>query len=795
MTNTSNTTKAKIYLDANDDVFTVSNSGATIYGNTGNDVVTIAAAVSNVTLDQSIERINFVGASDSYTFKQTGNKINVYDQAGTTLLASAPVQGDADGTLLSFSDGDASGKLVSGGVMTLGLATVSSTATTLSIFGNTNISVSGTGTGSAASGNVIFTIAAGNYTYTINGFGTGDKLKFPVGNYASIGNSSFTDGIVELTYAWAGQVTTIHLTGLTAAQDGAIFDVDSFNTLFGAGSLTPTGVQTTSALTYSTTTFTEATANNGTIATTSTLTLTGDSFTGIAGSSLNVNATNLPAGLTASLTEVDATHAMLSFTGTAAAHAAANSVTNLGITLPVADFAKGVVPTGATAVLAVNFIDPVPVVPGSLAYSTTTFTEATANNGTIATTSTLTLTGDSFTGVAGSQLNVNATNLPAGLTASLVQVDATHAMLSLTGTATAHAAANSVTNLSLALPAADFTKGVVATGATASNLAVTFIDPFVINNIVYATNANDTITGGNGIDTVSYGNAPSAVTVNLAGLYDSKGSSLGYNTSGGSGHDVLTNLNNIIGSQYDDTITGNSANNLLSGGDGNDTLYGGDGNDTFYGGKGNDSLYGSKGADTFSYGASNGQGGSSNDGVDTIYGFSPSEDKIAIVSGTNGITTPALAFAHLSTNAAGAAVLDLGAGNTVTLAGISVATLSSSIFIVGSESAVNITAAGSSSAATGNITFNITFNITAGNYIYNISDFAAGDKLIFPQGPTPTVENTSFTDGSVDVIYAGSSGAATIHLTGLPTVQDGAILGITSFNSVFGSGALQQLAL
>lgn len=673
MTNTSNTTKAKIYLDANDDVFTVSNSGATIYGNTGNDVVTIAAAVSNVTLDQSIERINFVGASDSYTFKQTGNKINVYDQAGTTLLASAPVQGDADGTLLSFSDGDASGKLVSGGVMTLGLATVSSTATTLSIFGNTNISVSGTGTGSAASGNVIFTIAAGNYTYTINGFGTGDKLKFPVGNYASIGNSSFTDGIVELTYAWAGQVTTIHLTGLTAAQDGAIFDVDSFNTLFGAGSLTPTGVQTTSALTY----------------------------------------------------------------------------------------------------------------------STTTFTEATANNGTIATTSTLTLTGDSFTGVAGSQLNVNASNLPAGLTASLVQVDATHATLSLTGTATAHAAANSITNLSLALPAADFTKGVVATGATASNLAVTFIDPSVINNIVYATNANETITGGNGIDTVSYGNAPSAVTVNLAGLYDSKGSSLGYNTSGGSGHDVLTNLNNIIGSQYDDTITGNSANNVLSGGDGNDTLYGGDGNDTFYGGKGNDSLYGSKGADTFSYGASNGQGGSSNDGVDTIYGFSPSEDKIAIVSGTNGITTPALAFAHLSTNAAGAAVLDLGAGNTVTLAGISVATLSSSIFIVGSESAVNITAAGSSSAATGNITF----NITAGNYIYNISDFAAGDKLIFPQGPTPTVENTSFTDGSVDVIYAGSSGAATIHLTGLPTVQDGAILGITSFNSVFGSGALQQLAL
>jgi hypothetical protein len=97
-----------------------------------------------------------------------------------------------------------------------------------------------------------------------------------------------------------------------------------------------------------------------------------------------------------------------------------------------------------------------------------------------------------------------------------------------------------------------------------------------------------------------------------------------------------------------------------------------------------------------------------------------------------------------------------------------------------------VTTTGSSSAATGNITF----NITAGNYIYTINGFAAGDKLVFPQGPTPTVENTSFTDGSVDVIYVSAGQVATIHLTGLSAVQDGAILGITSFNSVLGSGAL-----
>ena len=118
----STTTKAKVYLGA-DDYFSVSNNGATIYGNTGSDGVTIASGVSGVIIDQNIERLNFSGSSSSYTFKQTGNKINVFDAMGTTLLASAPVQGDGDGTLLSFSNGMASA-ILAGGVMALGGARV-----------------------------------------------------------------------------------------------------------------------------------------------------------------------------------------------------------------------------------------------------------------------------------------------------------------------------------------------------------------------------------------------------------------------------------------------------------------------------------------------------------------------------------------------------------------------------------------------------------------------------------------------------------------------------------------------
>ncbi|MEI6306701.1 MAG: hypothetical protein WCP33_07755, partial [Deltaproteobacteria bacterium] len=98
------TTKAKVFLGAGDDNFIVSNSETTVYCNSGTDIVTISSGVNNVILDQNVEQINFSGASNSYTFKQTGNMINVYDSAGTTLIVKVPVQGGSNGTVLSFSN-------------------------------------------------------------------------------------------------------------------------------------------------------------------------------------------------------------------------------------------------------------------------------------------------------------------------------------------------------------------------------------------------------------------------------------------------------------------------------------------------------------------------------------------------------------------------------------------------------------------------------------------------------------------------------------------------------------------
>jgi hypothetical protein len=122
-TTTTATTKAKVYLGT-DNSFTVSNSGTTLYGNNGNGNVTLTTGITSITLDQNIGQINLPNTLNSYKFKQTGNIINVYDTADN-LIVKAPVQGDADNTVLSFIDGTASVKL-SGGVMKLGENTVSS---------------------------------------------------------------------------------------------------------------------------------------------------------------------------------------------------------------------------------------------------------------------------------------------------------------------------------------------------------------------------------------------------------------------------------------------------------------------------------------------------------------------------------------------------------------------------------------------------------------------------------------------------------------------------------------------
>lgn len=106
---------------------------------------------------------------------------------------------------------------------------------------------------------------------------------------------------------------------------------------------------------------------------------------------------------------------------------------------------------------------------------------------------------------------------------------------------------------------------------------------------------DDTIAGGTGIDALDHAAATAGVQVDL----------LARATAGPDGADVIAaDLESVIGSAFDDTLTGNAAANTLTGGDGADTLVGGDGADTLVGGGGTDVLNGGAGIDRVSFATS-----------------------------------------------------------------------------------------------------------------------------------------------------------------------------------------------
>ncbi len=141
----------------------------------------------------------------------------------------------------------------------------------------------------------------------------------------------------------------------------------------------------------------------------------------------------------------------------------------------------------------------------------------------------------------------------------------------------------------------------------------------------------DTLDGGNGIDTARYGGSTSGVTVSLvAGQVGVGGDAQG---------DTLVRIENLAGSVYDDTLTGDDFGNRLDGGIGNDILNGGNGRDLLFGGAGDDTLAGGiDGArDTYAIDLFNEGGGAPNIGNDVITQYE-SFDRIQLLYGSSNMT-------------------------------------------------------------------------------------------------------------------------------------------------------------
>ena len=248
-----------------------------------------------------------------------------------------------------------------------------------------------------------------------------------------------------------------------------------------------TPVITEPTITYSEIVATEAAANDGSVSPI-TLTLTGDTFfSELAGHDLNSPAddlylgdvvANVPAGLTAHLkVNDDLATAELTFEGNAVKNDAADN-TEIQISLPSTYFElnNDTAPQGADQTVSLAFIDTPSLTTAG------TFVESAKNDGAVTGAVTITLKAANFTAdLLGTDLNTDGSyveNVPAGLTAELIVIDATTAELTLTGKADAANVADSINDLTYSFKATDFADGIVPTNAEVPQTAsVKFITP------------------------------------------------------------------------------------------------------------------------------------------------------------------------------------------------------------------------------------------------------------------------------------------------------------------------------
>ncbi|MDR0810268.1 MAG: S8 family serine peptidase, partial [Gemmobacter sp.] len=155
------------------------------------------------------------------------------------------------------------------------------------------------------------------------------------------------------------------------------------------------------------------------------------------------------------------------------------------------------------------------------------------------------------------------------------------------------------------------------------------------NNKLYGMRGADYLDGGGGTDALYGGTGNDTLSQNYDGpgetldggagidtadwSYSSTGSNWVIDLTAGTAkigtvtYAYLISIENAVGGQLADSITGTIGANLLDGQSGNDTLLGDAGNDTLYGGLGNDYLDGGNGTDAL-------YGGDGNDTLSQNYG-------------------------------------------------------------------------------------------------------------------------------------------------------------------------------
>jgi Ca2+-binding RTX toxin-like protein len=162
---------------------------------------------------------------------------------------------------------------------------------------------------------------------------------------------------------------------------------------------------------------------------------------------------------------------------------------------------------------------------------------------------------------------------------------------------------------------------------------------------------SDALDGGTGEDTADFSFHSYGVVANLATQ-----SAASFDASGAAATDRLAGFEDLLGSDHDDTLTGDGEANTIDGGILDDTIAGGAGDDTLKGGAGDDTLTGEAGADTV-------EGG---DGEDTMSGAAGPDE---LNGGADDDTLTGGAGADRLAGASGDDTLAAGAGDDTLLGG------------------------------------------------------------------------------------------------------------------------------
>jgi Ca2+-binding RTX toxin-like protein len=108
------------------------------------------------------------------------------------------------------------------------------------------------------------------------------------------------------------------------------------------------------------------------------------------------------------------------------------------------------------------------------------------------------------------------------------------------------------------------------------------------NDNLYGQDGNDTLVGGVGADALSGGNDSDTASYSTAGAGVIASLIAPAGNTGDAAGDTYASIENLTGSAFGDTLTGNNGINVLVGGAGSDILAGGLGSDTLTGNSGKD---------------------------------------------------------------------------------------------------------------------------------------------------------------------------------------------------------------